>query len=377
MSTSTAILNPLLRPLGFLYGTVACIRRKFYTVFGLRKTVDIPAWVIGNLSVGGSGKTPLVIELLQRLRKKRGDGISVATLSRGYGRKSKGFFQVTEFDSEKFGDEPCELYATLAGHSLLGDSISEATGVGVYVGENRVEALARIKSEGFDLVLLDDGMQHLPLQATGYILTTDYAKLPDQDFCMPAGRLREFVSCTELVDFIVVTKCPGDLVDAHFEGMRSRLKGLIKEDLRNESNKRILFIGQGLSFFTVSHSDGKLTEVDISLVGSEGSAFFAVTGVVGGEGVIAGWKHFLPIVEQRLYRDHFRYERRHIQEWVNEMRQQGILNFVCTRKDWMRILPYLDDFGCEIQLIVVGTAPVLLEPMDDFEFLLNEILKKN
>ncbi len=100
MNTSPSIVNQLLRPFGFLYGAGACIRRQLYTVFGLRKSVEIPAWVIGNLSVGGSGKTPLVIELVRRLSKECGDGISVATLSRGYGRKSKGFFQVTEFDSE-------------------------------------------------------------------------------------------------------------------------------------------------------------------------------------------------------------------------------------------------------------------------------------
>ena len=367
MNTSTSIANQLLRPFGFLYGAGACIRRRFYTVFGLRKSVEIPAWVIGNLSVGGSGKTPLVIELVRRLCKECGDGFSVATLSRGYGRKSNGFYRVTECDSAKFGDEPCELYV----------SMGDLPHVGVFVGENRVNALARIKSEGFDLALLDDGMQHLPLQAKGYILTTDYARLPDQDYCMPSGRLREYMGCTEAVDFIVVTKCPGDLVDYHFQEMRSRLQGLLKENFRSEFDKRILFVGQGLSFFRVSNDDGKLTEVDLSVVvASNSSDFFAVTGVVGGEGVVSGWKQFLPIVGEKVYRDHFSFEQRHIQEWVKEMRQKNIQNFVCTRKDWMRILPFIGEFGCEIQLLVVGTMPVLLEPMDDYEFLLNEILKK-
>ncbi len=366
MISSQPILIQLLRPLGFLYGVGACIRRRLYSVFGLRSTAAIPAWVIGNLSVGGSGKTPLVIELVRRLKDKGGDGFAVATLSRGYGRKSKGFYRITECDSAKFGDEPSELYATLASNS----------GVGIFVGENRVEALAIIKSEGFDLALLDDGMQHLPLEAKGYILTTDYAKLPDRDFCMPAGRLREFMGCTEAVDFIVVTKCPGDLVDSHFLEMRLRLQSLLKVDLRVEFDKRILFVGQGLAFSTVSRNEGKLTDVKLSVDGNSLGECFAVAGVVGGEGVVAGWKHFIPIVGYKIYTDHFTFERRHIQNWVVEMRQKGILNFVCTRKDWMRIFPFIDDFGCEIQFIVVNTTPVLLEPMDDFEFLLKEILKK-
>ncbi|MBU3744630.1 MAG: tetraacyldisaccharide 4'-kinase, partial [Sediminibacterium sp.] len=69
MSISASILNILLRPVGFLYGMGACFRRRLYSLFGLRSTVEIPAWVIGNLSVGGSGKTPLVIKLVQRLCK--------------------------------------------------------------------------------------------------------------------------------------------------------------------------------------------------------------------------------------------------------------------------------------------------------------------
>ncbi len=359
-------MNLLLRPLGFLYGMGACIRRQLYSLLGLRSTVDIPAWVIGNLSVGGSGKTPLVMELVRRLSDRGMDGFSIATLSRGYGRKSRGFYRVTECNSARFGDEPSELYVTVAA----------SCDAGVFVGEDRVEALKRLRLEGFDLALLDDGMQHLPLKAKGYILTTDFAKLPDRDYCMPAGRLREFAGCTEAVDFVVVTKCPGHLMKHDFIALRERLSGFLKIDHRNDLDKRILFVGQGLSFFEVVSTDGRLGEVLWDLDGNETGSFFAVVGVVDGEGVIAGWKGFLTIEGQAIYGDHFEFKRRHIQEWVSTMRKHGIQRFVCTRKDWMRILPFYNEFGSEIQLLVVGTRPVLLDPLDDFEFLMHEILKK-
>lgn len=181
---------PLL-PLSALFCLLVFIRRTGYRhalVHGSR--VAVPVIVVGNITVGGTGKTPLVIALVEWLQRQ---GVRPAVISRGYGRESgEGSVLVTpEMDAAVAGDEP-----------LL---ISREGGVAVYVGVDRVAAAERALADGgCDLLVLDDGLQHYRLQRDIEIIVVDGERQFGNGLCLPAGPLREPRSRLEEVDAVVV-----------------------------------------------------------------------------------------------------------------------------------------------------------------------------
>ncbi|MDN3202626.1 tetraacyldisaccharide 4'-kinase [Algoriphagus sediminis] len=186
----------LLYPFAVLYGWITGIRNFLFDInFFKSKLSPIPSIIVGNLSVGGTGKTPMVEYLISQYFGE----MKLATLSRGYGRKTKGFLKARPNSTpEEIGDEPFQIY------QKYGDSVS------VFVGEDRVKALAEINStsEKFNLVILDDAFQHRHVKAHMNILLTTYQKPFYSDFLLPMGRLREYRSCAKRADAVVFTKCP-------------------------------------------------------------------------------------------------------------------------------------------------------------------------
>ena len=170
----------------------------------LRSTrFDLPIICIGNLSLGGTGKTPHAETLVRLLHQW---GLRVATLSRGYGRQTHGFRKVAACQSaQECGDEPWQMQQT------LGDAAQ------CYVCEDRVAGINRLLADCADghaqpdVIVLDDAFQHRYVAAGLYILLTDYARLYVDDYVVPAGRLREWRSGARRADVIIVTKCPADL----------------------------------------------------------------------------------------------------------------------------------------------------------------------
>ncbi|MEM1325474.1 MAG: tetraacyldisaccharide 4'-kinase [Bacteroidota bacterium] len=188
----------LLAPLSALYGLGISARAFFYSS-GILKSSEfsIPVISVGNLSVGGAGKTPHV-EYLIRLLK---DYVYVATLSRGYKRKTKGFLLVHPRQSaNEVGDEPLQYKR-------------KYPDVAVAVGENRSLAIPEIVQQApqTQVVILDDAFQHLAISPSLNILLTEYQHLFTDDYLLPSGRLREWRSGYERADAIVVSKCPPDL----------------------------------------------------------------------------------------------------------------------------------------------------------------------
>ena len=167
---------------------------------GLKPSVgfDLPVISVGNLTVGGTGKTPHIEYLIRLLKGK----YKVATLSRGYGRKTKGFLLAEEAPNAKsIGDEPMQF------HQKYGNEVVVA------VGEQRVFAIPEILRSYDDrnIILLDDAYQHRKVKPSLSILLTDYNRLFYQDFLLPAGRLRESRSGAKRAHIIIVSKCPDDL----------------------------------------------------------------------------------------------------------------------------------------------------------------------
>ncbi|MBX2985308.1 MAG: tetraacyldisaccharide 4'-kinase [Bacteroidia bacterium] len=189
-------LRFLLLPLAWLFGVIAKLRWCLFDKGLLKRTkAPIPSVVVGNIRVGGTGKSPIVMLLAEQLLAK---GIKPAILSRGYGRKSKGFLEVQPtMNASQGGDETLMIKRRFSN-------------LNVFVCENRVQGIRKIKElyPHTSLVLLDDAFQHFRLKSDFYILLTEWAKPFYHDFPMPAGMLREFRSSAERADTVITTKTP-------------------------------------------------------------------------------------------------------------------------------------------------------------------------
>ncbi len=192
------LLRKLLFPFAILYGFITAIRNFLYDC-GLFKsaTFQIPIIAVGNLSVGGTGKSPQIEYLIRLLSDK----YNVATLSRGYKRKSKGFILADENASVALlGDEPFQFYAKFKKITVAVDADRQ----------NGIEQLLKMEKKP-QIILLDDAFQHRKVKAGFYILLTAYGDLYADDFMLPTGNLREGRNGATRANVIVVTKCPANL----------------------------------------------------------------------------------------------------------------------------------------------------------------------
>jgi len=185
----------LLLPFAWLYGWVINIRHFLFNKGILSsRSFDLPIICVGNLSTGGTGKTPMVLYLLALLQDKR-----VATLSRGYKRKTSGFLLASDKTGpEALGDEPF----------LFHEQFPKAL---VSVGEDRcaaIDQLRQVSSFPPEIILLDDGFQHRKVRPGFSVLLTDYSHLFSRDYFLPAGTLRDSPAAARRAQIIVVTKCP-------------------------------------------------------------------------------------------------------------------------------------------------------------------------
>ena len=189
------ILRLLLFPFSLIYGLITGLRNMFFDwrILPVEK-FDLPVISVGNLSAGGTGKTPHV-EYLARLLSS---SFKVSTLSRGYGRKTSGFIAASDNDSAaSIGDEPMQY-------------LRKFKNIGVFVDEKRRRGIRKIliKDPKVQVILLDDAFQHRYVKPGLSILLTDYHKLYCNDYLIPYGTLREFRSGAARADVIVVTKTP-------------------------------------------------------------------------------------------------------------------------------------------------------------------------
>lgn len=207
----------ILYPFSIFYGAGVWLRNRAFD-FGLKKSQRffLPVICIGNLEVGGAGKTPMT-EYLIRLLKNTG---KISTLSRGYGRKTSGFLAV-EISSkvENVGDEPAQLKAKFPE-------------VQVFVDENRVHGIRQIEAES-DVIILDDAFQHRAVSAGLNILLFDYSSLHRPKLLLPAGNWRDVFSERKGAEIMVVTKCP--------ELISSEEKLELLKELKTDEKQEVFF----------------------------------------------------------------------------------------------------------------------------------------
>lgn len=205
------IFRILLFPFAILYGFITSIRNFLFDKGILKSTsFDIPVIAVGNLSVGGTGKTPQIEYLIRLLS----DRYKVATLSRGYKRKSEGFVLASATsNAEIVGDEPFQFY-------------QKFPNIQVAVDADRTNGIIQLLSQNEkpQVVLLDDAYQHRKVKAGFYILLSSYDDLYADDFMLPTGNLRESRSGANRANIIIVTKCPKDLSSEEQEQIRLKLK---------------------------------------------------------------------------------------------------------------------------------------------------------
>ena len=204
-------LRKILFPLAFLYWLITFIRNWLYDK-GIFKSssFNIPIIAVGNLSVGGTGKTPQIEYLIRLLSDK----YKVAVLSRGYKRTTEGFILADEkATASSIGDEPFQFYSKFPNIQVAVDANRK----------NGIENLLQLSNKP-DVILLDDAFQHRKVKAGFYILLTAYDDLFCDDYILPFGNLREPSSGKKRADMIIVTKCPNDLSELAQQKIREKLK---------------------------------------------------------------------------------------------------------------------------------------------------------
>ncbi|MEZ7497200.1 tetraacyldisaccharide 4'-kinase [Flavobacterium sp. Arc3] len=212
------LLRKILFPFAVLYGFITGIRN-FLFDFGILKsyTFELPIIAVGNLSLGGTGKTPQIEYLIRLLSEE----YSVATLSRGYKRKSEGFLLAdASSNAEVLGDEPFQFYKKFKNIQVAVDADRK----------NGIEQLLS-KAQKPEVILLDDAYQHRKVKAGFYILLTSYGELYCDDFMLPTGNLRESRSGAKRANVIIVTKCPSNLSTEEQNSIRNRLKTAKNQEL--------------------------------------------------------------------------------------------------------------------------------------------------
>jgi tetraacyldisaccharide 4'-kinase len=309
-----------------LYGMGVALRNLMFK-WGILKqrTFDIPVVVVGNLAVGGTGKTPHVEYIIDLLKFKYHIGV----ISRGYKRATKGFVLATRRSTPAdIGDEPYQIYQKFN------------RDISVAVCEDRcsgIEELTRIDPK-INLIILDDAFQHRYVKPTVSIVLTDFNAPVFTDQLLPYGRLREPLSSIYRADMVVVTKCP------------ERLKAI---EYRIFKNSLKLFPYQGLFFSSIEYSplvplfpDKAQQPPHLSWL-SEADGIYAIAGIANPKPFTRYLRSFHAQVKFKQYPDHYNFTRRdmeHIRRRFNEIEASRKL-LITTEKDAVRLInnPYFPE----------------------------------
>ena len=206
-------MRKLLLPISLIYSFVLFLRHKLYDWHILKsKSFDIPNICVGNLNLGGTGKTPHIEYLVRLLSEK----YRIAVLSRGYGRKTKGYVLANDSHNHyDIGDEPMQYF-------------KKFNDIKVAVDENRCKGIEKLLKENQppQIILLDDAYQHRKIKPGLNILLTDYYNLYSNDHLVPAGNLRDIRKAAKRADIIVVSKSPNVLTPYYKKDVEDSLKPL-------------------------------------------------------------------------------------------------------------------------------------------------------
>lgn len=311
------LLRFLLFPFAVLYDIITRVRNWFFNLGILKSTsFNIPVIAVGNLSVGGTGKSPQ-IEYLIRLLK---DNYRIAVLSRGYKRKTEGFQIVNDaHTAEDVGDEPLQFYKKFK------------TAITVAVDADRtngIQQLLQLKNPP-EVVLLDDAYQHRKVTASSYILLTKYNDLFVDDFLLPTGNLRESRRGAKRAKVIVVTKCPESLSKAAQEKIVRKL---------NPKPYQKVF------FTTIAYDENLKGTNELTIDDLEDKEVLLVTGIANPTPLLSFLKEKKVNFKHLNFPDHHNFTQQDIENIKKSYEalasQQKII--LTTEKDYMRLEGKID-----------------------------------
>ena len=328
-------------PFSFLYYIITLIRNLFFD-WGIitSQKLQEPSICIGNLSVGGSGKTPMTIYLSNLLK----NDFQVQILSRGYGRKTSGYKEVTlDSTSDDVGDEPL-LYKNRF-----------KTEITVAVAEKRslgANELLKIQTKN-SILLLDDAFQHRSVNAGFSILLTPFQQIFSSDFLLPVGNLREARCGAKRADCIVITKCPESIEAAH--------KNRIIECMQKYS-KPIFF--SSIEYGELISFGAKRTSFETVLL---------VCGIAQPETLIIELRKKYK-VEVLLFADHHNFDSSDIKEIHQKFDTFALENtaIITTEKDYVRLQTKLTADELETYPWYYLPIELKIENEDEFNFLIKK-----
>jgi tetraacyldisaccharide 4'-kinase len=303
----------LLYPLALLYGLIVLLRNKLYDWGVLRsKCFDFPVISVGNLSIGGTGKTPHVEYLITLLK----NDFNVATLSRGYKRNTKGYVEAKITSAtDEIGDEAVQKK-------------QKFTEVVVAVDESRVHGIRKLKSNHpkIDAIILDDAFQHRSVKPGLNILLTDFHKLYPEDYPLPMGSLREFKKGAGRADIIVVTKTPTTLSPITVR----RIAGLIKP--RENQNLCFSYIKYG----QLTPAPGLINPPELP---NRVSTILVFAGIANMYPLVDHLGKMADNLETLRFKDHHKYTTRDLSKIMETFENIFTKNkiIVTTEKDAMRL----------------------------------------
>ncbi|PSL23871.1 tetraacyldisaccharide 4'-kinase [Dyadobacter jiangsuensis] len=324
------IKNALL-PLSWIYGAVTDIRNFLFDkgILHSEKVLQ-KVIVVGNLTVGGTGKTP-VIEYLTRLLSKQ---IPLAILSRGYGRDTRGFIEAdSNASAATIGDEPFQFYSKFNREAI------------VVVCEKRVEGARKIHEKHPDvkLLLLDDAFQHRAIQRDLNILLNDYNRPFYEDHPFPAGRLRERRRGARRADAVVVTKCPAKLPGAEKEN--------IIENIRRYTRPGVpVFFATTRYDVPLSYEGGTVELKNVKMA----------AGIANPQPFAAYLTTRFSVTDQKVFPDHHNYTPSDVEDLIKNLKNDTFV--VTTEKDMVKLKPLVVAKGCAARFAYV---PVSVDFGDD------------
>ena len=341
--------RPWLLPLMPFYALAVWIRNKLFDAGILPATrFETPVLIIGNLNAGGSGKTPHTEYFLRLFSDK-----TCAVISRGYGRKSKGFHWVIESGTaQQFGDEPLQIR-------------KKFPRVPVAVCEDRVLAVPELLGEypETELILFDDAYQHRYLNGKVRVVLSAWPDLFMDDFLLPAGNLRESKKEARRADIILVSKCPEGLTESEKAGIRAKVK--------RYSTAPVFFSGYKAGtpvFVNPIHAEG----YPESRWKEQGVFVFSAI-ANGSDWAIPYLEAFKEKAGELCYPDHHRYTKRDIDLLLKKWHKAGRPMVVTTEKDWMRLIEFQASLK-EVPLFYFPIEVQVLDEKKELEVLLRSLL---
>ena len=351
-------INEWLLPLSWLYGMGVRLRNKMFDLGILKsRSFDIPVISVGNITVGGSGKTPHVEFLINSLRDK----VKVAVLSRGYKRKSRGFVLAGKNTTmAEIGDEPFQMKRKFSDIYVAVDK-DRCHGIDMITGSE--------ETKDTDVILLDDAFQHRYVKPGINILLVDYHRLIMYDKLLPAGRLREPKNGKSRADIVIVTKCPRNLKPMEFRVITKTMN---------------LFPYQKLYFTTLKYDDlkpvycGEDRPLD-TITGN--TNVLLLTGIASPKQMIVDLEPFTKNITPLTFADHHQFTSADIDR-INQAYAQMPGNdkiIITTEKDNARLfgMEGLDDDVRKHLFVLPVAVEFMLEQEEDFKENIISYVRKN